>query len=102
MRLDPSQSGPNEVFDPDGTPRPLYEPVLDEMERMGAAEWARRTRRAHETMLRMQRGIGLTGEDKTHPTDYVPRLIPAGEWERLVRDSSDHHRLPRWPDFGSS
>lgn len=85
MRLDPSQPGPSEVFGTDGTPRPLYEPVLDEMERMGPAEWDRRTRHAHEMLLRMQRGIELTGEDKTHPTDHVPRLIPAGEWERLER-----------------
>lgn len=85
MRLERNQPGPNEVFDSDGTPRSLYELVLDEMERMGPAEWDRRTRRAHGTLLRMQRGLGLTGKDRTHPTDYVPRLIPAGEWERLER-----------------
>lgn len=55
------------------------------MERMGHAEWDCRTRRARETLSKMQRGLGLTGEDKTHPTDYVPRLIPTEEWERLER-----------------
>jgi uncharacterized circularly permuted ATP-grasp superfamily protein len=53
------------------------------MERMGLEEWGRRVRRAHERMLEEQRELGISGEDKTHPTDYVPRLIPAADWERL-------------------
>jgi len=64
---------------------PHYRPVLEEMGRMGAGEWNRRVKRAHERMLEEQRGLGISGEDKTHPTDYMPRVIPAADWERLER-----------------
>ena len=76
-------SGPNEVFASDGEVFPRYAPVLEEMERMGPEEWDRRVRRAHERMLDVQRELGISGEDKTHPADYVPRLIPAADWEKL-------------------
>src|SRR3712207_5392935 len=78
-------SGPNEVFAPDGEVLPHYRPVLEEMGRMGPEEWDRRVRRAHERMLEEQRELGISGEDKTNPIDYVPRVIPAADWEKLDR-----------------
>ena len=78
-------SGPNEVFAPGNGAFPHYQPVLQEMERMGPEEWDRRVRRAHERMLEEQRELGIPAEDKTHPADYVPRLIPAAGWEKLER-----------------
>lgn len=80
-----SQSGPNEVFARDGTPREPYRPVLDELERMGAKEWEERTRRVHERLLAEQHGFGVLAGDMTHPTDWFPRLLPADEWEVLER-----------------
>src|SRR5215211_5852526 len=85
IRFERELSGPNEVFAPDGAVFPHYRPVLEEMERMGPKEWNRRVRRAHERMLEEQRGLGISGEDKTHPTDYLPRVIPAADWETLER-----------------
>ena len=79
------QSGPNEVFAPDGTPRELYRPVLDELERMGAEEWERRTGRAREKYLAEQHGFGILEGDKRHPTDWFPRLLSAADWEVLER-----------------
>jgi uncharacterized circularly permuted ATP-grasp superfamily protein len=78
-------SVPNEVFAPDGEVFPHYRPVLEEMERMGPEEWDRRVRRAHERMLEEQRELGISCEDKTNPIDYVPRIIPAADWEKLER-----------------
>ncbi len=52
---------------------------------MGPREWERRVRRARERVLEEQRELGISGEDKSHPTDYVPRVIPAADWERLER-----------------
>src|SRR5918999_3534868 len=78
-------SGPNEVFAPDGEVFLYYRPVLEEMERMGPEEWERRVRRARERLLEVQRGLGISGEDKTNPIDYVPRVIPAADWEKLER-----------------
>lgn len=80
-----SQSGPNEVFARDGTPREPYRPVLDELERMGAKEWEERTRRVHERLLAEQHSFGVLEGDMTHPTDWFPRLLSADEWEVLER-----------------
>jgi uncharacterized circularly permuted ATP-grasp superfamily protein len=85
MRYERELSGPNEVFAPGGEVFPRYRPVLEEMERMGPEEWDRRVRRAHERMLEGQRELGISGEDKTHPIDYVPRVIPAADWGKLER-----------------
>jgi uncharacterized circularly permuted ATP-grasp superfamily protein len=85
MRYERELSGPNEVFGPGGDVFPRYRPVLEEMERMGPEEWDRRVRRAHERMLEGQRELGISGEDKTHPIDYVPRVIPAADWGKLER-----------------
>ncbi|MDQ3566935.1 MAG: circularly permuted type 2 ATP-grasp protein [Actinomycetota bacterium] len=85
MRFERQLSAPNEVFAADGEPFSLYRPILEEMERMGVGEWDRRTRRAHAQMLEEQRGLGIAGPDKTHPTDYVPRLVPAADWAIIER-----------------
>src|SRR5919199_170122 len=85
MRFERELGAPNEVFAADGGIFPIYRPVLEEMERMGAEEWDRRVRRAYEQMLEEQRELGISGEDKTNPIDYVPRLISAADWEKLER-----------------
>ncbi len=76
-------SGPNEVFTRDETPRELYQPVLDELEQIGPEGWKERTGRAQEKLLTEQRGYGIREGDKTHPTDWFPRLISASSWEVL-------------------
>ena len=79
-------SGPNEVFGRDGSPLSHYGPVLEEMGRMGPGEWGRRVGLAHERLLGVQRDLGIPdGEDKTYPTDYVPRLLPSVGWGVIER-----------------
>jgi uncharacterized circularly permuted ATP-grasp superfamily protein len=85
VRFERELPGPNEVFASDGRTRPLYRPVLEEMEKMGAGEWGRRVRRAHGRMLEEQLRVGVSDGDRTHPTDYFPRLIPASDWDTLER-----------------
>jgi uncharacterized circularly permuted ATP-grasp superfamily protein len=85
IRFKRELSSPNEVFSSGGDAFPLYGPVLDEMDRMGPEEWDRRVRRAHRRMLERQREVGILSGDKTHPTDYVPRLIPAADFRVLER-----------------
>jgi uncharacterized circularly permuted ATP-grasp superfamily protein len=85
VRLERELSGSNEVFAPGGRVFSHYRPVLEEMERMGPEEWDRRVRRAHERLLEEQRELGISAEDRTHPIDYVPRVIPATDWERIER-----------------
>src|SRR5918997_1177228 len=86
VRFERRSSGPNEVFGEDGKPFSHYGPVLAEMGRMGPGEWGRRVGLAHERLLGVQRTLGIPDdEDKTYPVDYVPRLLPAVEWEVLER-----------------
>jgi uncharacterized circularly permuted ATP-grasp superfamily protein len=85
IKFERELAGPNEVFAPDDGVFPYYRPVLEEMQRMGPEEWERRVRRAHERLLEEQRGLGISGEDKTNPIDYVPRVIPAADWQKLER-----------------
>jgi len=92
MRFERSLPATNEVFVSDGEPRPVYHEVLAELERTGPKEWESRLERAHRLLLDEQRLFGITDGDKTHPTDWVPRLIPAADWGRLERGASQRLR----------
>ena len=75
--------GSNEVFGPDGAPRPIYEGVFEELEGAGPARWEEKKARAHEALLEEQHSFGVMSGDKTHPTDWIPRIVPASDWTRL-------------------
>jgi len=84
--------GANEVFLPDGTPRPVYEPLFEELAQTGPGSWKDNLRRAHELLLDEQHRFGILEGDKTHPTDWFPRVVPAGDWERLERGTIQRMR----------
>ena len=92
MRFDRHQSGPNEVFAGNGDPHEHYRPVLEEIRAMGSSEWYRRTEKAHGRLLEEQRSFGITDGDKTHPIDYLPRVIPASDWRGLERGTAQRMR----------
>jgi uncharacterized circularly permuted ATP-grasp superfamily protein len=83
VRFERALPGTNEVFLADGTPRPIYEPILAELGRTGPQLWEEKRHRAHELLLKEQYSFGIQEGDKTHPTDWIPRLVPAADWERL-------------------
>jgi carboxylate-amine ligase len=83
VRFERTLSAPNEVFLPDGSPRPEYRRVLQELEETGPTRWNQKLRRAHGLLMDEQHHFGLTEGDMTHPTDWVPRVIPAEDWEIL-------------------
>ena len=83
MRFERTLPGTNEVFLPGGEPRPVYEPLLDELRRTGPDKWNARLAGAHEMLLAEQHAFGIEDGDKTHPTDPLPRIVPAADWERL-------------------
>lgn len=85
MRFERRLTGTNEVFLPDDSPRPVYDPLLRELQSIGASGWRKRQEQAHRTLLEEQYRFGIKEGDKTHPTDWLPRIIPASEWERLER-----------------
>src|ERR687894_848160 len=92
MNVKLEQSGPNEVFTHDSKARELYRPVLNELEQMGVEGWEERTSRVQERLLAEQHGFGILEGDKTHPTDWFPRLISASGWEVLERGLAQRMR----------
>jgi uncharacterized circularly permuted ATP-grasp superfamily protein len=90
-------SSPNEVFGPDGEPLVHYRTVLEEMGLMGPEEWGRRTRRARGWLVERQRELGMEPDDSVHPTDYVPRILPAADWDVLERGLAQRMRaINQW------
>jgi uncharacterized circularly permuted ATP-grasp superfamily protein len=77
--------GTNEVFGPDDMPRPIYATIFEELEKIGPERWEKNLRRAHSLLLDEQHAFGIRKGDKTHPTDWFPRVVPATDWERLER-----------------
>jgi uncharacterized circularly permuted ATP-grasp superfamily protein len=83
VRFERALPGPSEVFLPDGNLRGIYAPVFDELGRTGPGRWEEKLREAHGLLLDEQYAFGIKEGDKTHPTDWIPRLVPASDWERL-------------------
>jgi uncharacterized circularly permuted ATP-grasp superfamily protein len=77
--------GTNEVFGSDDTPRPVYDAFFKELAKTGPERWEANLRRAHGLLLDEQRAFGISEGDKTHPTDWFPRVVPTADWERLER-----------------
>jgi uncharacterized circularly permuted ATP-grasp superfamily protein len=84
VRFERALPGTNEVFLPEGTLRGIYEPVFEELERTGTKGWEEKLREAHGLLLDEQHAFGIEEGDKTHPTDWIPRIVAASDWERLV------------------
>ena len=83
--------GTSEVFDSDG-PRPIYSAVFEELEKTSPERWAENLRRAHGLLLEEQYAFGIREGDKTHPTDWFPRVVPADDWERLEKGLAQRMR----------
>src|SRR5215203_1722516 len=77
--------GTNEVFGPTDAPHPIYVAIFEELAEMGPRRWEENMRRAHNLLLDEQHAFGILEGDKTHPTDWFPRIVPAADWERLER-----------------
>lgn len=92
VRFERKLPGPNEVFFPDGSPRPGYGPLLEELEETGPARWLERLEKARSLLLEEQRSFGLLEGDRTHPTDWFPRIVAAPDWERLERGIAQRMR----------
>ena len=92
LRLERGMSSPNEVFGPDGEPYSHYRSVLEEMARMGPREWGRRTQNARRWLVERQRELGMEPDEGVHPTDYLPRLVSAADWDILERGLAQRMR----------
>jgi uncharacterized circularly permuted ATP-grasp superfamily protein len=77
----------NEMFSPDGQPRPECARVVNYLLSMDARRLAELGERAHEMFLRM--GVTFNvygnedGSERIFPFDPVPRIIPAATWREI-------------------
>lgn len=79
----------DEMFCPDGRPRPRLEAVVQRLQSMADGELARH-QKAAESLLR---NLGITfavyghqdGTEKVWPFDILPRVIEADEWVTIER-----------------
>jgi uncharacterized circularly permuted ATP-grasp superfamily protein len=77
----------DETFDRTAAPRPHYRPLVTTLESFTQTEIDRRERL--QKLALVDQGITFTvygekeGIERIFPFDFVPRIIPAREWERI-------------------
>jgi uncharacterized circularly permuted ATP-grasp superfamily protein len=77
----------DEVFDSDGSVRPVYRELVEQLRALGDEDFSQR-RALAELLLRNQ-GVTFTvysddqGIEKVFPFDPIPRLVSAEEWSRV-------------------
>ncbi|MEE2035270.1 glutamate--cysteine ligase [Rhodococcus chondri] len=76
----------DEAVDTDGAPRPAYRPLVDTLERIGAAE----LRRIQDEITHEQSAADVTfrvtdqERPQPFPMDVLPRIVSAADWSTLV------------------
>ena len=76
----------NECLSADGSVKPVYRNLIDTMESMGVEELQRRWVVANDQAALDAFTFMLDPKEfRTVPTDWVPRLIPAQDWEVISR-----------------
>jgi uncharacterized circularly permuted ATP-grasp superfamily protein len=79
----------DEMFLPDGQPRPHYRKLHQRLSQMSLDDFRRRCQLADLTL--MNQGITFVvygddrGTEKTWPFDLIPRIVPADEWDHIER-----------------
>jgi uncharacterized circularly permuted ATP-grasp superfamily protein len=87
MKWIASKAGFDEVFERGSTPRGHYASLISILESFTLEDVARRERL--QRLALMNQGITFTilgekeGLERIFPFDFVPRIIPAGEWKQL-------------------
>jgi uncharacterized circularly permuted ATP-grasp superfamily protein len=87
MKWVPETKAFDEAFDREGRPRPHYRPLVSILESFSPGEIERRERL--QKLSLMDQGITFTvygekeGTERIFPFDFLPRVIPAREWDRL-------------------
>ena len=79
----------DEMFQPDGQPRPHYRKLHQRLSQMSLEDYRRRCQLAELTLV--NQGITFAvygneqGVEKPFPFDLVPRIVPADEWEHIEK-----------------
>ncbi len=81
----PLEGAHDEVFNPDGSPRPRFTTVVRLLDQLGKEEFRARQRLADNAFLRG--GITFSvysdrkGAEKIFPFDLIPRVVSARDWD---------------------
>ncbi len=77
----------DEMFQPDGTPRPHYRKLFNRLNSLSLEEYRNRCRIADSTLINQGITFAVYGDnrgaEKPWPFDLVPRIIAANEWAFL-------------------
>lgn len=79
----------DEVFQPDGQPRPEARLLVETIESLSDGELLLRQSSAEQLLLQMGITFNVYGDnsgtERIFPFDLIPRMVPASEWEWLER-----------------
>jgi len=79
----------DEMFEPDGQPRPHYRKLFQRISGMSHDDFRRRRQLADLTLVNQGITFAVYGSDegmeKPFPFDLIPRIIPAYEWDHIER-----------------
>ena len=77
----------DEMFAPDGQPRPHYRKLFQRVEQMSLEDYTRRVTLADHTLINQGITFAVYGDEKgtekPFPFDLIPRIVPADEWEHI-------------------
>jgi uncharacterized circularly permuted ATP-grasp superfamily protein len=79
----------DEMFEPDGRPRPHARLLLETVESLSDGQLLRYKRAAERMLLQMGITFNVYGDsagtERIFPFDLIPRIVPAAEWDRIER-----------------
>jgi uncharacterized circularly permuted ATP-grasp superfamily protein len=79
----------DEMFEPDGRPRPHARLLLETVESLSDGQLLRYKRAAERMLLQMGITFNVYGDtagaERIFPFDLIPRIVPAAEWDRVER-----------------
>jgi uncharacterized circularly permuted ATP-grasp superfamily protein len=82
----------DEVFAPDGTPRPAYRSVITAIESLSAQDLAARGGALSSAFTDAGVTFSLSGEERPFPLDVMPRLFTTEEWQLIEQGVSQRVR----------
>ena len=87
MQWQKQEVGFDEIHDAEGVPRPHYARLVEMLSRIDPGELTRRERLQDLSLLNQGITFAVYGEkqgaERVFPFDFVPRIIPAFEWEHI-------------------
>ncbi|HEX3908655.1 MAG TPA: circularly permuted type 2 ATP-grasp protein [Mycobacteriales bacterium] len=82
----------DEVFAPDGSPRPAYGSVVSALESLSIGDLVSSRSALSSAFTDAGVTFSLSGEERPFPLDVVPRLFTTEEWQQIERGVSQRVR----------